>query len=571
MLLISQSGQEIILLARSVKFRWMLRIYALVLGFAWMWYERNYLSMDGVSYLDLGELWWSRDWKNAVNGLWSPLYPILLGLWMKLAPDSVQTYLIFAHLLNFVFYIFSMICFEFLLFETEANLKQAKQQSAEIFALPEWVMRLLGYVLFIWTACRLNGLARLAPDLMVSSVFYLSTALMLRIRRGLSSPQTMICLGLSLGVGYLAKTPLLVLSALTLSGCFWLIRPLKTAVARVSLSAVTMLLLISPFVILLSLALGKLSFGESANLNYLWHINGLPDRHWRGENPAYGQPLHPPRKLLTQPELSEYAEPITGTYPLWLNPLYWYAGVKPQFAPQRMLQNTWKNLPGFGKLFVSSTTIFLPLCFVGSLLLSRRRWAGMPDILTNWWWLLPSIIGMLMFVPVHVEYRYLIGFFTVFWLALFASIRAALAARLSLLIALTLLCCIPLTLETILPLLRPAPFSELSSGSAIEAAETLHRLGIRKGDRVVVAGDVYFTHSYRWARLAGVRIIAENPYHNFLHFYDADAPSQQKMVELSQQLGAVAIIAEIKSAALVKSGWQRCGNTSYYLLDLRSP
>jgi hypothetical protein len=46
---------------------------AVLLGVLHAWASRYGMSPDGVSYLDLGHAFLRGEWRQAVNGLWSPL------------------------------------------------------------------------------------------------------------------------------------------------------------------------------------------------------------------------------------------------------------------------------------------------------------------------------------------------------------------------------------------------------------------------------------------------------------------------------------------------------------------
>ena len=53
---------------------------SLALGLLHAWMGRYSMNPDGMSYLDVGDSFFRRDWANAVNAWWSPLYPWTLGL-----------------------------------------------------------------------------------------------------------------------------------------------------------------------------------------------------------------------------------------------------------------------------------------------------------------------------------------------------------------------------------------------------------------------------------------------------------------------------------------------------------
>ncbi len=50
---------------------------------------------------------------------------------------------------------------------------------------------------------------------------------------------------------------------------------------------------------------------------------------------------------MTKPELLEFAEPVSGTFPLWYDPAYWYAGVKAKFDWQAAMGGAPAIMPRF--------------------------------------------------------------------------------------------------------------------------------------------------------------------------------------------------------------------------------
>jgi hypothetical protein len=65
----------------------------LVLGLLQAWAGRHSMQSDGISYLDMGDAIVRGDWRMALNGYWSPLYPFLLGACeRRLEPRFVKAF-----------------------------------------------------------------------------------------------------------------------------------------------------------------------------------------------------------------------------------------------------------------------------------------------------------------------------------------------------------------------------------------------------------------------------------------------------------------------------------------------
>src|SRR5207253_2208151 len=90
-------------------------------------------------------------------------------------------------------------------------------------------------------------------------------------------------------------------------------------------------LLAAPNVVALSGKMGRLSFGEWSSYDYAVYVNGVPSKHWRGEEADTGAAAHPTRKIVGRPATYEFAEPVAGTYPVFYDASYWYDGIRVRF------------------------------------------------------------------------------------------------------------------------------------------------------------------------------------------------------------------------------------------------
>src|SRR5437868_1448401 len=51
----------------------------LLLGIIETWATRHFILSDGISYLEIASAYLHRDWTNAINAYWSPLYSWVLA------------------------------------------------------------------------------------------------------------------------------------------------------------------------------------------------------------------------------------------------------------------------------------------------------------------------------------------------------------------------------------------------------------------------------------------------------------------------------------------------------------
>ena len=82
----------------------------LAIGQAWI--SHYQVSADSISYLDMSDgVLPGSDWHRLINGVWSPLYPAILGVFRRVFNISPQHEIVAGHLLNIVFFLFSFSCF----------------------------------------------------------------------------------------------------------------------------------------------------------------------------------------------------------------------------------------------------------------------------------------------------------------------------------------------------------------------------------------------------------------------------------------------------------------------------
>lgn len=82
------------------------------------WTNRYRLaSDDAIAYLDIGDAYLRGEWKEAINGYWSPLYSWLLGLTRSVLNPSPSWEFFVVKIVNFLIYLFALVGFEFFLSE----------------------------------------------------------------------------------------------------------------------------------------------------------------------------------------------------------------------------------------------------------------------------------------------------------------------------------------------------------------------------------------------------------------------------------------------------------------------
>jgi 4-amino-4-deoxy-L-arabinose transferase-like glycosyltransferase len=414
---------------------------------------------------------------------------------------------------------------------------------------------------------------------------YLAMGLVVRIRAGAGRWRTYVALGLVLGSGYLVKAVLFPMAFVFLAVAFLSGRPPGRSAARTLVALALFVLVAGPWVALLSRSKGRLTWGDTARINYACHVNGIhPWDHWRGEPPGSGTPAHPSRQILDSPAVYEFAMPVIGSYPLWYDPSYWYEGVTPTFD----LAQQWGVLRAhlgfyFDFFFVRQGGVVFP--FLILLIMARRWWRSLSDLLVYWWLLLPALAGLGVYALVHVEDRYIAPFVVLLWGGLFAAVRLPRSPESRRLVryvsGVSLLSIVLMVGSHALPAVERTARDlrwrmDTAPHRQWQIAETLQKMGLEPGDKVAHIGQALKSWSY-WARLADVQIVAElRPDDSF---WLADDATRADVLDCFRDVGAVAVIARrwptnerpFGLPVAFAPHFERIGKTDHYVRFLRVP
>lgn len=548
-------------------------------GFLQAWSHRPLVDHDGVAYLDIAENYARGNWNSAVNGFYSPLYSWLLAicaLFLKFPISWESTVL---HLVNFAGYLGAYACFEFLVGRLTA---QEADPNSETVGLSEGTWQTLGLGLFLYSSLAMANLSGHSgqgdpgstPDIFVLPFAFFATGLLMRMQSGQAQMGTYCLFGAVLGFAYLAKTAMLPISFV-----FFVVAGVISLRQRKKLLPFTLALLFfglvaGPWITVLSRASGKLSFGDAGTLTYRWMVG----RHanppeWAGQIQEGESFVHPPRRLLIDPPVYEFATPVAGTFPLWYGNSYWLEGWKFRFSRVGQLRilhesyNTYRGILDHEKEYL--VLLLFLLLVQGTLLVYFKAFLRCVVI-----WL-PAIAGLCMYALVRVEPRYVAAFVMLLWISLFAALRfpkrdgvqqcvrwAAVATVLA--TGVGVLHGGTVDLHSIL---------QRTPSEQVAVAEGLRKLGVSRGQSLATIGIP--RDSFYWARLAGVRVISEIPTADVNRYWFASSEIQERVRSLFAQAGAAAIVTDAMPTGLSLPdsslpGWKRIGATSYFLFPLRN-
>ena len=550
-------------------------LLAVILGAADAWLSRNDMYSDGISYMDLGDAFAAGQWNQVVNAYWSPLYPVLLGSAASILKPSAGWQFATVHLVNFVLYLLALACFHYFLVSL---IRYKDDRDAGPSSAWWWIP--VGYTLFLWTTLRLISISVVSPDMAVAASVYGAAAALLRIKIGQGQLRHFALLGLALGLGYLAKAPMMPMAVIFLALSWFAVKNFRRASVGVLIAIAIFGIIAGPFITALSRQQGHLTFGESARLNYVWYVNHIPRYHWQGEQPGYGTPVHAERKVFNSPPIFAFDQPVKGTYPIWRDPTYWFDGIRTRLDIKGNIFQVITNTYVYYDVFVRSQPLFL-LAFVILLLWSGtvRQYAG--RFMREWIVWAPALCALSMYAVVHVETRMIGAYVVLLWLGLFAALtlpRGRVVSRVVKSVATGLAgvviaaICLSTVGEAASHNLAFLLRGDNSSSPPHQIAAALGQLGIHHGDRVAWIRPQPFDtkQNYYWARIADVQISTEIPVGEGDKFWGASESVKEQALQAIARTGVRALIATSAPAGATDQEWRPLGKTGYFTLMLDS-
>ena len=560
-----------------------------------LWKKRDLFDPEGITYLDMADGYRRGDWGATLVGLWSPLYPWLLSLALRVTNPSAYWEFTVVHAFNFGIYVGALVSFtlfmrEFLRYERHA---------LAATGIPDWVWCVLGYSLFTWSTIRLMPPHFPEPDSIVCALVYLIFTLLLRMRRQALTWPGALLLGALLALAYYAKAVMFPMGFVFIGVALWVSRD---SARKVLVALLVFLALCAPYIVALSNANGRWMFSDAGRLNYAWEINGVEKNgitkyaHWQGEGGEYGRPIHPTRRINDSPAVYEFGTPFNVTYPPWYNPSYWYEGMKPRIdlsTQLSVLARNAKRLFFFLVMTPGSITVWNPTWMefedtvdgtIGPLatlllaiaIMGWRRTSALREIGKRWFILAPIGAVFAAYSLLHFEGRYIAAYVVVLWMTLFQSVAfsdskesaralTALLLTASIGAVLTLAAGVASSVWAGTRVLLNRDYTEASTFQSgytnWKVATFLHQAGVNAGDAV---GAVGWTYGAYWARMARVRIVVEIPADSSQELWSMQPPERDAVMQLLRRAGARIVVANRVPPGAAPTGWQQIGNTGFF-------
>jgi hypothetical protein len=524
----------------------------------------NPLDADAVSYLDIAYSCLSGNWHALVHGYWSPGYPFLLALWLRLFQVGPYHEPLAVHMLTVVSLMVALASFEFFLsayFDAEKKLRDNVVAEQKGF-LAEKDLRLLGYALFVWITTFLTPPHLEQPDIFVFILYLIAAGLCLRVVSSTNKWWRYPLLGGVLGIAYLVKAVMFPL-AFTFIVALLLRKEWKRALPGVALTAVVFAAVSAPFVFELSKSKGRLTYGDVGAVNYL-HIMGMDQQ---AETDAKPDGVHALARPSTTPHIQSYANTVSlGTYPPWADPSYRYSDGPLRFDLRRQLNRTHVVLRYYFDLYVVSlapltTGVLIFVGMGGSVREFLRRLLRAPVL----WF--PALSGLALYALVRAEGRMLAGFTVAFFFACFAATRiddTDSARRFSRIVAVVV--SVVLIGQAVIMAGHEVFKSRRANYPDWQVASALREMGVEPDARVSYMG--YGLTDHAWAHLARVRISAEISAEDMSSFWAADQEQRAEVEKWLAATGARVLVTREVPETAVFMGWKKVGDTEYFILPL---
>ncbi len=310
-------------------------------------YANSIIFGDIIQYLDMSDALSRLDWQNFVNSYWSPLYPVVLALFLKPLHVIPQNEILSLRILNCILTIVGYFCFfrffrvfRYWLFTTFRKLKLDRQLPSSKS------LRIAGTCSAAFTFGTLNNAGNDTPDLLLASLLFLVFALLLEI---LLRPQLKkaMWLGILLGLAYLCKSIVFLLAPLCALIAGMYKKEAKLAFAILLAFALTA----SGWLIAISLKEGQPIISTNAYSTFVRTVMHQ-NQYYRLANGLFLQ--NPPKIINQKPLVLDYdssdVQP-SGRYVEWWQPNIWVVGTplitNIGFLIACILENLWFYIKSF--------------------------------------------------------------------------------------------------------------------------------------------------------------------------------------------------------------------------------
>jgi hypothetical protein len=539
------------------------QVIVLLMGAQCAFAGRNLpVGADGLAYLDVARAYVRHDWHTSINGYWGPLYAWLLAIGMRLFHPGIRGEFAMARALNFALFAAALYTFNRYWHAVADWSRRIDDGDTPIPVSSPLAWILLGYLLFtvnfIWSLDAVN------PDILVATFVFVIAAFLFKLHDGSQHGNGgYVWLGLLLAMGYYAKAILLYFAAFVLGAV--VIQGFRSRRLRGPLTAVLVfVILVAPFVVLLSRTVGHFTAGDSGRLNYAWFVNGPETKTWMKDAPGGAPvPFYPGAVVFNSPRVFRLPSLAGVTYAPWYDASRFDKRSHPTFNLRDQLRQLAINLR-YPREQLLGTGAALTVPWL--ILLWNAPRASLRNLSTTWFCTLPAVAVIGMYLLVHLVQRFVLGFSLVLWGAIWASVF--LPPGLQLLARRVMLAGILVFAAYTMPGLLHYVVSQRteSVGRDLVIAEALPRYGIAPGDAVASIGDGQEAY---WAHFADVPVVAEVWSIDSAGFWSAPPETQQAALRSMADSGARAVVWRADSYRSCPTRWRSLPGGAGCIISLR--
>jgi hypothetical protein len=522
-------------------------------------------AADGISYMEIARQIAGNNWHALLNTYWSPGYPLLLALGVKLFSPAPARELLMMRVIGWLSLLATLAAFEYFL-RTFLRLRDnflAVDATAGPPLIGDTQFRVLAYGLFFWCTTVLVPSSNEHPDILVFAVYLLASAIamdLLTFRRGIAR---YALLGAVLALGFVVKAILFPLGFVFLFAlaCYrtqwnW----------KLVLGFAVFVIGVIPLIAGLSMRTHRFTIGDVGPVARAQTM-GLYDF----------ANLSPGTPVAAAPHIQIFTDPIwQGSYPPWTEPSIRFTGHVPYIPLKMQLNKTHIVLRFYFDMFVGSLGA-LTCCFVVLALIQRNLTALIAGFLRQTVVWMPAIAGLGAYATLRIEGRFLPAFV----MGVFVALGGALvwngpppppdksgeqhpSAQ-------TVTKYLVYAAAAILALQGIAEVGHTASSAArnypdATAAAALTAFGVMPGDGVGFLGNGLEDHL--WAHVAGVEIVGEIPKDDVSAFWAATPQQKREALAQLEAAHAKALITTNVPPPALAEGWKQLAGTQYYILPL---
>jgi hypothetical protein len=525
---------------------------------------RAYVNPDAIPYLDIARSYVAGDWQHTPNAFWSPLYSWLLAIALGVTGVSRGDEADVAHALNAVIFLAAIVVL-WVFTNAVVQVHRASSAGGEREAsFAAWPLYTVAFGIFLWatfglltasSSSLLRGPGLVTPDLIVVVVVMLASSLVLRLRRE-PSLRIWLLLGVVLGIGYFAKTAVLVAAPAFIAGGAVAAGSKRRRGALLAVAAAAVIA--APFALAISVEQGSATIGDSGRLAWAWALDPPNPPLSKGETPAL---RHPARLLLRAPHVYQFLpQHSEQTFPLYDDPAYWYQGTHVRWTLARQLVILRASGRAYARMFTRFGPAFIALLglfvCVG---LGRRRDARATVAV-----MIGPLALVALYAPVETaEPRFVAGACAVVAIAVAGLGCAprkpthAVAAAIAIVAAFS-------SATPFFHSIRTEEKRVTWTGPVQgRVAQGLAGLGVCPGRNVGLIGNPF--ESY-WALAAGLHVVASGKIAAAADFWQLPARVRARAARALSLGGSRPVVADPPPNGVATPGWEHIGKTGYLLL-----